>query len=181
LIIEHLKKINLSSEEEPLLAEILRDLKNREEEISQSLLRASEEDLRRIQQSLATILQKLLDNAISQDTFNEGHAALLMQRVACEEKLNVLRTAQGVHEQIEELVGKLRSISQAFTSGTQEQMRKILDQVFISITTNGSSVINLIPTPLMQLLANRERTKTGWDIIVPGIVKELAGRTIPIV
>ena len=175
-IVEILKKINISPDEEPILSGIIKDLKNRGNEISQSLLCSSEEELRHIQQSLAVLLQKFLDNAISQDAFNGGHESLLMQRKACEEKLSILNSTRSVHKQVEGLFVWLRSLCQTFHTGTQEQMRKLLDQVFVAITTSGST-INLTANPLMALIANRQKTNEGWNLIMPTIIKELAGRS----
>ena len=174
-IMAFLKKINIAPEEEPILAEILRDLKNREDEISQGLLRFAEEELRHIQESLSIILQKFLDNAITQETFNDGHSSLLMQRKTCEEKLEILRSTEGVHAQMQHLIADLRSVCQVFGTGTQEHRRKLLDHVLVSITTSGC-IINLAPNPLMQQIAAREKTSKGWNLIVPDIVKQLAGR-----
>lgn len=173
--LEILKKINISPEEEPVLSEILKDLKYRESEISQGLMRETEADLRRIQESLSILLQKFLDNAVSQETFNDGHASLLMQRKSFEEKLSVLRSAQSMHKQMESFVSWLRSVCQVFCTGTQEQRRKVLDRVFSSITTSGR-IIHLTVIPLMQLIADREKTKNGWDLIMPTIIQRLAGR-----
>jgi len=173
-MLEQLKRINISPEEEPIVAEVLKDLKFKEASVSQQLIRDTEADLRRVQESLSVLLQRFLDGAITQDTFNDGHSSLLLQRAFCEEKLQNLRSSRSIYKQLEQYCSQLRSLCQMFCTGTQEEMRKIIDRVFQSITTSGNA-FTLRVRPHMEEIANRTKTKEAWKVLANSIIKEIAG------
>ena len=127
-----------------------------------------------VQVSIRTLLQKFLDGNISKSIFDEGHGALLMRRSRCEEKLSRLSTEQDMQRAAEAYLGNLRSLCERFCSGSQEEMRKIVDQVCQSITTSGK-MIHITLTPFMEHLATRRKTTDDWLQLFPVVVKTLAG------
>ena len=171
-VIEVLKKLTISAEEETILADVLSEFKMRETEITLRLRRDVEADLEHIQQSTQTLLQKYLDNAVSKETFDEGHTALLMNRRAYEEKLWRLSPEQSIHRQTERFLGNFRSVCERFLTGRNDERRAIVDQVFASITTSGK-MIHLALHPLMQLIAMREKTRDSWQRLLPPIAREI--------
>jgi DNA invertase Pin-like site-specific DNA recombinase len=173
-IAEELKRINLSPEEEPIVTEILLDFKKRVTEVTQKLRRDVQDELSHIQDSIRTLLQKFLDNAVPKETFDEGHASLLMQRKLCEEKLRSLDAEQDIHARTEEFFNVLRTVCQSFSAGTASQRRTLMGQMFVKISTNGSSAINLAFVPLLEQIAAREKTRDGWAKLLPIIIKEMA-------
>jgi hypothetical protein len=171
-VVEALKRINIMPEEEPILADVLRELKEKESEVKQQLQRNLEEEFERVQQSIKILLQKFLENSISKELFDDGHTSLLMQRRGCEERLSKLTIQENIYPQIQEFVTALRSLCERFCTGSPEQMRSILDEVFQAITTDGK-VIHLHLMLFMEHVASREKTQEGWQRLFPVIVKAL--------
>lgn len=174
-IIEALKRINITPEEEPILADMMKELRKRESEISLNLRRSLEEELAHVRESIKILLQKFLDNSISKEIFDEGYGELLMQRSVCEEKLQKLDAEQGMYDRVNGFLTQLRSLCERFCTDTLENKRKLLNETFQAITTSGS-IIRLTLTSLMQHTADREKTKEGWDRLLPIIARELVGR-----
>ena len=176
MVIDVLKKLSITSDEEPILAEALADLRRREIEISGKLERDCEEELSRIQHSIKRILETFLDNVIPKELFDEGHSSLLMERRACEERLAKLQAGQDISRNTQEFIASLRSMCEIFCTGAFDEKRKVLDQLLATFSTNGSSNIRLSISPLMQQIACREKTKAAWEMLLPAIIKELAAK-----
>ena len=174
-MIEVFRKLTVTSGEKSIIEELLKDFSRRETEVSQKLRRDCEEELAHIQQSIRSLLLKFLDNAIPKELFNESHSSLLMERKMCEEKLDKLNTEQNAYQKMQNFLAGLYSVCEMFCTGSVEQMRKLIDQVFTGITTSGSA-IRLTTTLLMEQIAGREKTKESWDELLPCIIEELAGK-----
>ena len=172
-IVEALKRINTTSDEEVMLEEMLKDFRQRESEISQKLSRNLEEELGSIQQSIKVLLQKFLEDSIPKDLFDDGHSSLLMQRKACEEKLGRLKVDESLYEKTSACLTGLRSVCERFCSTSPIEMRKLMDEVLGSLTANGKTV-RLTLTPFMERIAQRNRTRQGWEELLPFIAQELA-------
>jgi site-specific DNA recombinase len=168
-IIEILKRINIAPDEEPIVRDVLNTFRHQESEISRKLQRDLEDKFQHIQQSIKILLQKFLDDKISKEVFDSGHTSLLEQRKACEEKVAKFNTDQSIYEKMCEFISGLCSLCQRFCTGTPDQIRKIMEEVFQSITTNGN-VIHSTLNSLMERIANREKTREGWEQLFPFIV-----------
>ncbi len=171
-ILDILKQINIAPEEEPLLAEVFKEFRQKASELARTVRLELEEELKEIQQSLATLLQRFLDSSISKELFDEGHEPLLLRRSMCEEKLQKLG-ADGMIEQTENFLSKLRSLCERFCTGTQQEMRSVADEIFERISTSGST-IHLTLTPIFEHLARREKTREGWEELLLRITREVA-------
>jgi len=173
-IVAQLKRINIAPEEEPLVAQALSDFKKREGEVARKVRSDVETELSRIQESANRLLQKFLDNEILKEMFDEANTSLLMQRKACEEKMQSLGTEQEMYNRISNFLDELRNMCGAFFTAHQNQMRKVTERVCESITTNGSAIINLSLSPLMAQVAAREKTVEGWNTLLPTIYQNMA-------
>jgi site-specific DNA recombinase len=174
-IVDALKRINVVPDEELILKEMLRKFKQQESEVSQALRRDADAEHEQVLRSIKTLLQKFLDNAVSKEMFDDGHTALLMQRKASEEKITALNAGRDIHRQIQDFLVGLRSVCERFCTGSAEQMRTIMDEMFQSISIRGP-VIRVTLSPFMEQIAGREKTTEGWEKILPIITRELAGR-----
>jgi site-specific DNA recombinase len=172
-VVEALKRIHITPDEEPILNAILQDLKMRETEVAQQVRRDAEQELDHIQESIKLLLQKFLDNSISKELFDEGHGSFLMQRKACEEKLSRLNGSNDVHAQMQGFLKELQSLCERFCTGSPDEMRKILGEVFNGITTEGKT-IHLHLVPLMEQIATRTKTAEGWESLLSLTTKTLA-------
>jgi DNA invertase Pin-like site-specific DNA recombinase len=172
-VIAELKRINIAPEEEPILAELLPDLRRRDQEISQRLRKELKEDREHVQQSIQSLLQKFLDGAVSQELFDQGHTSLLLQRQTCDEKLGRLDKGKDISGRLEEFIAELRSLCQRFCAGSPAEMRKLLEDTFGSITV-GTAAIHVFRRPIYETIANRDKTLSGWQTLLPAILKELA-------
>jgi len=170
-----LKRINIAPDEEPIVQDVLNTFRHQESEVSRKLQRDLEDEFQHIQQSIKTLLQKFLDDKVSKEVFDAGHTSLLEQRKACEEKLAKFNADRSIHEKMCEFISGLRSLCERFCTGTPDQVRKILEEVFQSITTN-SSIIHPTLNSLMEQIANREKTREGWEQLFPFVVNCLAGK-----
>jgi hypothetical protein len=174
-IIDMLKRINIAPDEEPIVRDVLNTFRRQESEVSRKLQRDLEDEFQHIQQSIKILLQKFLDDKVSKDVFDTGHTSLLEQRKSCEEKLAKFNTDQSIYEKMCEFTSSLRSLCERFCTGTPDQVRKIVEDVFQSITTN-TSIIHPTLNSLMERIANREKTREAWEQLFPFIVNCLAGR-----
>jgi len=175
VVLDALKKINISPEEEQILKQVLQEFSRNRHEIAGTLRRELENELARVQEFIKTILQKFLDTSISKETFDEGHTTLLMQRSTCAERLARLSTEYDVYQEAQDLINSLRSVCERYCTGSPEQIRGIVEEMFQTITTSGST-IHFDLTPFMHQLAAREKTIEGWQRLFPIIVKETSSR-----
>lgn len=171
-VVQALKRINTTPNEQAILEVMLRKLKEEEAQVVRQLRRAAETELERVQQAIKILLQKFLDNNISKEIFDDGHVSLLVERKVCEEKLGKLNAQQSIYPEVQAFVTSLNSLCERFCTGTPELMRVILDEVFKEITTAGK-VIHLNLSLFMEQIANREKTTDGWRKLLPVIAKEL--------
>ena len=172
-ILEALKRINITRDEEPILDDLVSAFQKHEPEIFQKIRRETQEELSHIQQSIKILLQKFLDNTISKELFDDGHSSLLLMRKECEEKLGKLDMDQSIHEIMKESLRALRLVCERFCTAARADMRRVVSEFIQSITTNAD-VIHLTLKPFMERVAGRERTKEGWEALLPFIAKELA-------
>lgn len=172
-VMEVLKKINIAPDEEAILSEVLEDFRKNESEVSRTLRSQAESEFQSVQESTRALLQKFLENSISKEMFDEAHAPLLMQRKLCEEKLGRLQGNPEIYTRAQEFLTPLRTLCERFCVGSPDQMRTILDETFQSIRTSGNT-IRLCPFPFMEQIANRDKTKEGWQQLLSSIVKTLA-------
>jgi hypothetical protein len=173
-IIGHLKHLNISPDEEPIIERALFDFKQYETEVRSKVRNDIEAELSYIETSIKTLLQKFLDGAIPKETFDDGNTALLMQRKGCEEKLRKTTTDYMLFAQTEAFINELRSICGRFASAAKTETRQIIERVFTSITMNGSDVINFSLNSFMKEIAGREKTADGWKKLLPVIYGNMA-------
>jgi site-specific DNA recombinase len=173
-IVEALQKLTLAPEEEIILKTMITDFGKRETETLQGFRREAEAELDRVRESIQVLLQKFLDKVIPKETFEEGHGTLLMQRAAAEERVAKLEATHGLSSSLHRFFGELGSTHELFSTGTFEQMRKILAGVFAGISANHEKTVHATLTQLMEQIANREKTEGAWAGLFPLIVKELA-------
>jgi site-specific DNA recombinase len=169
-MLEVLKQAAIEPHEEPLLAEALSKLKNREIEIAKELRHDTAEELERIRQSMNALLQKFLDQSISKELFDENHTSLLMQRRACEETLEQLTTEPNLFQHTVNFLTRLRASCQTFCTGTPEERRQIVEFIATKITADADA-IHIVLTPLIEQVIHREKTKAGWEIMLSSIAK----------
>ena len=166
MVLAVLKDINITPDEEPILAELLRDFRQRESEVSLRLRKETEEEFERVQTSIKLLLQKFLDNSITKETFDEGHASLLMERRVCEENLAKINLDRSLYVRMEALLIELRTLCKRFCTVSLGERRAILDAVFKRFVASSHD-LSFTLTPLMTHIANREKTKEGWQQVFP--------------
>jgi hypothetical protein len=130
-----LKRVAISPDEEPIVAQIMKVFQMRQKESADTMRREAAEELKSVQRSIQALLQKFLDNVISKELFDEGHTSLLMQRQSCEEKLGQLNTDPDLYKRTLDFLSALRSACQTFCTGTPEEMRLVI------VETNHGGVI----------------------------------------
>jgi site-specific DNA recombinase len=172
-IVEALKRISISPDEEPAVAEALKNFRQNECEFAESLRRGAEAELEQVQASIRTLLQRFLDDVIPKETFDQGHGTLLMEKKACEERLERSRSGRSAGLELERSIQALRSICPSYCTGSLEQKRTIIRETFLSILTSGNE-LRLALTPAMEQVSGRERSREGWDRLLPVLAKELA-------
>ena len=173
VVVEALKRIAISPEEEPIISEILANFRKREAEITQKLRRETEDEIAHIQSSLRSLVQKFLDSVLPKETFDETHASLLMQRKLCEDKLDGLDTDHHLYERVEAYFNFLRSLQSSFCENAPGQIRNLMERVFTEIVVDRKTV-RVVPTSISGHVLARERTKESWTLLLPLIIENMA-------
>lgn len=175
-ILSALDQISLTAEEVPLLSSVLDDVKCRQSEYANKLRRDMKEKLQQVESSIKVLLQKFIENVLPKETFDEGHAALLKERNRCEEVVQSLESGNGdTRDQLSDFVTFIHNARSCFLGNERVGKRRVVDRIFERITTDGSAVIRVAFCPLFEMIAAREKTERGWNILVDSILREVRG------
>ena len=171
-----LKKINIVPEEEPILKEAMSRFSQRQSDVALMLQRDLEKEHEQVEQALKVLLQKLLDDVVPKEIFDDAHTELLMQRKVCEEKLDNLRTEHNMQGHLQDFIAGLRSVCERFCAGSPDDLRKLMESIFTRIETDAGN-IHIISTPVMQQIAEREKTEEGWGRLFPIILRSVIAKS----